>query len=102
MEVLDQRDETIFTRISDESDQLQSQLKENLFRAARYGVVVASEKSRVGTPGQIQGSYQALMDLDERVKAGECTLVEEQILPWPYDLRQQIIYEMRCMYLKKN
>lgn len=102
MKVLDQREETIFNRISEENDKLQKQLNENLFRAAKYGVFVASEKSRVGTPGQIQGSYQALMDLDERVKAGECTLVEEQTLPWPYDLRQQIIYEMRCMYLKKN
>lgn len=102
MKVLDQREETIFNRISEENDKLQKQLNEKLFHAAKCGVFVAIENARMGVPGKIQGSYQALRDLDEQVSSGKCTLVEEQMLPWPYDLRQEMIYEMRCMYLKKN
>lgn len=70
-----------------------------LFQAARKGVLVAIEESRIGLSGGVEGSFQGIADLQERILSKKNTLKAEDSLLWPFNLREQILYSMKLMYV---
>lgn len=99
MQAIAQREETVFRRIAQENDLLMKELDDKLLAAAGRRLFVSAEKSRAGIPGGVEGARQALDDLKQRVDGKNLLLTDQRILPWPYDLRQNMIYEMEALVL---
>ncbi len=102
MQALAQREETVFQRIAQENCLLMKEINDKLLASAGRRLFVSAEKSRAGVPGGIEGARQALDDLKSRPDGRNLQLTGRRILPWPYDLRQGIIYEMEALVLTKN
>lgn len=102
MQALAQREERIFQRIAQENCLLMKEVNDKLLASAGRRLFVSAEKSRAGVPGGVEGARQALDDLKSRPDGRNLQLTGRRILPWPYDLRQGIIYEMEALVLTKN
>ncbi len=97
MQAIAQREETIFRRIAQENCRLMEEINDKLLAAAGRRLFVSAEKSRVGVPGSVEGARQALDDLKRRADGKNLLLTDRHIFPWPYDLRQGMIYEMEAL-----
>lgn len=73
---------------------------ELLFQAARKGVLIGLESSRVGTEGGVEGAFQGIQDIQKRIRLNQKILSDESSLLWPFNLREQIIYSMKLYSLK--
>lgn len=102
MQALAQREETVFQRIAQENCLLMKEVNDKLLASAGRRLFVSAEKSRAGVPGGVEGARQALDDLKSRPDGRNLRLTDRHIFPWPYDLRQGIIYEMEALVLTNN
>jgi hypothetical protein len=99
MQVLEQREERVFERISRENDRMIKWLNDRLLDAAARRLFVSAEAGRAGVPGAVQGAYQALEDFKARKNL---SVLEDKKLMWSYDLRQPLIYEMETLVLERR
>lgn len=94
-QALKQREERVFQRIAAENSRWIPLFDRQLIQAARRAVFFCGEKRRVGIPGNIQGASQMFDDIQKQMRLGSVKKLDEINLLWPFDLRQQIIYEMQ-------
>lgn len=99
MQAIAQREGTLFQRIAQENSLLMEELNDKLLASAGRRLFVAAEKSRAGVPGGVEGAHQALGDLKRRVDGKNLLLTDSRTAPWPFDLRQGMIYEMEQLVL---
>lgn len=99
MQTLGQREETIFQRASQENGKIMRDMNDKLLAAAKKRLFLSAEKSRVGVPGGVEGAWQALEDLKKRADQAQLQLAGSKTMAWPYDLRQNMIYEMEGLVI---
>ena len=102
MQALGQREDTIFQRASQENGRIMQEMNDKLLEAAGQKLFVSAEKVRIGVPGGVEGAWQALSDLEERVKNGQLQPTDRRQFSWAYDLRQNMIYEMEALVIDTN
>lgn len=99
MQTLGQREEMIFRRASMENEPIIRDMNTKLLEAAGRRLYVSAEKTRMGVPGLVEGARQALDDMKKRVDDRNLFLTDSQTVPWAYDLRQNMIYEMEMLVM---
>lgn len=99
MQTLGQREETIFQRASQENGKIMRDMNDKLLAAAKKRLFLSAEKSRVGVPGGVEGAWQALEDMKKRADQKQLQLAGSKTMAWPYDLRQNMIYEMEGLVI---
>lgn len=102
IQALGQREETIFQRVSQENEKIMRDMNDKLLAAAKKRLFLSAEKTRAGVPGSVEGAWQALEDLKKRADQAQLQLVERKTMAWPYDLRQNMIYEMEGLVIDQN
>ena len=102
MQALGQREDLIFRRAAQENELIVKDMNSRLLAAAKRGLFVSAEKTRMGVPGGVEGACQALADLHQRADAKQVHLLNETKIAWGYDLRQQMIYEMEALAISTN
>lgn len=102
MQALGQREETIFQRVSKENGKIMHDMNDKLLAAAKKRLFVSAEKARAGVPGVVEGAWQALEDLKRRADHAQLQLVSSKNMAWPYDLRQNMIYEMEGLVIDRD
>ncbi|MGL4736200.1 MAG: hypothetical protein ACRCW2_01985 [Cellulosilyticaceae bacterium] len=65
-------------------------------------IMLGCELHREGRVGVIQGAYQAIDDIKRRIETGQVTLVDQDILIWPFDEQQNISYHMLIQVIAKR
>lgn len=99
MQTLGQREETIFQRASQENGKIMRDMNDKLLAAAKKRLFLSAEKSRVGVLGGVEGAWQALEDMKKRADQKQLQLAGSKTMAWPYDLRQNMIYEMEGLVI---
>lgn len=100
MQALGQKEETIFQRVSQENGKVMRDMNDKMLAAAKKRLFFSAERSRAGVPGGVEGAWQAQEDLKKRADEGHLQLVERKTMAWPYDLRQNMIYEMEGLVIR--
>ena len=101
MQVLGQREDQVFQMISQENSRIAAQVNANLCKAADKGLLVSAEASRAGVPGGVEGAWQALADLKQQTDSEKLHVTDTTHIPWGYDLRQNMIYDMEALALMR-
>ena len=101
MQVLGQREDQVFQMISQENSRIATQVNANLCKAADKGLLVSAEASRAGVPGGVEGAWQALADLKQQTDSDKLHVTDTTHIPWGYDLRQNMIYDMETLALMR-
>ena len=101
MQVLGQREDQVFQMISQENSRIAAQVNANLCKAADKGLLVSAEASRAGVPSRVEGAWQALADLKQQTDSDKLHVTDTTHIPWGYDLRQNMIYDMETLALMR-
>lgn len=97
LEAVGKKESTVLEFVKQKNEVVIPRFHNALFACAKEGVILACERKRIGMEGGIQGSLQALQDVVKRQEAGECLISESISLRWPFDLSQDIIYQMSVL-----
>ena len=77
-------------------------LNDNLLLMVRRGVFLGCEMSRAGVSGGVEGALQAMGDMYGRNEHKQVHLDGVATVTWPFDLSQNIQYQMCLMNIKTN
>ncbi|MBQ9120586.1 MAG: hypothetical protein IJY09_11135 [Lachnospiraceae bacterium] len=88
-------------RIGMENERIVQRFHDRILGITRRQLFLGCERERLGMSGAIEGALQAFWDIEDRLTQKELQLINGFVIDWPFDWKQEIIYRMEIMNLKK-
>lgn len=91
--------ERIFAYAAKMNELIAGKVNSCMCRYAQKGIIFGLESGRLGLTGGVEGSWQAINDINKRIK-DQGWESEETAAAWPFCLEQGKIYNMKLLSIK--
>lgn len=99
---LDKSDISVHQKAREYNNILVKELNENILTASVNGVFFGLEEVRFGVGGAVEGAFQGITDLNERIKSASIDLISHRDALWPFNPDAGIVYNMKWVHVKKH
>lgn len=99
---LAQTDSFVFQFIASYNEQFIKKFHDKLLKYTVEGIIIGCEIQRVGKKDLIQGSIQAFDDINQRIAKNELICIDQAYIYWPFDITQEIVFDVELRHLKVN
>lgn len=100
LETIGKEEERVRQRIMLLNELCTSQFNEAIVKATKMHMIVGCEESKVGKIGTIQGAFQGMADIEKRIQVNQLSRVNEEVMLWPFNKKEEKVYQMRIQTLK--
>lgn len=99
---LSQTDQSVFQFIASYNEQFIKKFHDKIIKHTAQGLIIGCEIQRVGRKDLIQGSIQALEDVNQRITKNQLICIDQAFVYWPFDIAQEIVFDVELLHLKVN
>lgn len=100
LETIGQNEISVRQKIIALNDSYIQRFNSALLEVTTQNLIIGCEVERLGKPGHIQGAVQALDDMGRRERMGEIQRAAAKEIQWPFNLKQNISYNMLISNMK--